>query len=762
MKQWTTWTVCFLVMCMACTAFGELTEWEKLSAEGVACFNSGDYAAALELHQKALALAEKTMGTANTNTATSLNNLAEVYRLQRQYDKAEPLQIRALEIRKKQLGLENPDTATSMINLGLIYRARGEYDKAEPLYLQALAIDEKAYGPDRLEVAVDLNNLAVLYHVQSQFDKAEPLYQRALAIREKALGLDHPLTKSTRANMAAFQEARSKSVTVRQGAASDSAETAPADEYAQSRGQWMLEISPAEVLSAFVQLRRTQMDALAEKQGVQLPASYEEMFACVASNDWPAVSNLFERIKKSIGQYEGGKPDAALNNEFWQYALEVYGFYEQYANWDADLLDLYARDMIRSIPENAIYFGGTDPGRFVLTAYQAAIGKRFFVITQNALADNLYMDFLRANAAEGLHLPSQDDCQAAFRQYVDDVQAGRTPAGAEVSVENGQVSVKGVQGVMMINGLISRKIFELNKGSRPMVVEESYVIPWMYPYLEPHGVLLQLNPESLSSLSPECVEKDRVFWETCVADLMRRPVFLQDEYARRTFSKLRSAIAGVYAYRHMNDEAIRAFQQALELYPASPEAIFRLADLYVQLQRVDEAVSLVKEGLEKTPAIPQLRPYLNQLLQMKANHQRRMELEEKMKAGSSVEDALELARIYLALNQTMLFEKLVEQILAASDPTGASYQSVAKLCAEARRNDLLPKALTKYVEVKPADALAWYDLAVAYAANKQLAEGLQALKLAVDAGGEEIAQRARDDSHLDALRNDPQFKEIVP
>ena len=47
---------------------------------------------------------------------------------------AEPLQRRALDIREKALGLEHPDTATSLNNLAELYHLQGRYEVAEPLY----------------------------------------------------------------------------------------------------------------------------------------------------------------------------------------------------------------------------------------------------------------------------------------------------------------------------------------------------------------------------------------------------------------------------------------------------------------------------------------------------------------------------------------------------------------------------------------------------------------------------------------------------
>ena|ERR1700680_4968344 len=76
---------------------------------------------------------------------------------------------------------------TDLNNLAELYRAQGQYAKAEPLYLQALEIEKKVLGPEHPNVARELNNLALLYDAQGQYAKAEPLYRQALAILQKVL-----------------------------------------------------------------------------------------------------------------------------------------------------------------------------------------------------------------------------------------------------------------------------------------------------------------------------------------------------------------------------------------------------------------------------------------------------------------------------------------------------------------------------------------------------------------------------------------------
>ncbi|HEY6341789.1 MAG TPA: tetratricopeptide repeat protein [Bryobacteraceae bacterium] len=114
---------------------------------------------------------------------------------------------RASSLVVRDWGPDHPNAATSLNNLAELYRAQGGYAQAEPLYRRALAIWEKALGPDHPYTAISVNNLGALYYAQGRYEQAEPLYQRALAIREKVLGPDHPNTALARAGYAAVRQA---------------------------------------------------------------------------------------------------------------------------------------------------------------------------------------------------------------------------------------------------------------------------------------------------------------------------------------------------------------------------------------------------------------------------------------------------------------------------------------------------------------------------------------------------------------------------
>ena len=163
--------------------------------------SQGRYSEAEPLYIQALALKRQLLGEEHPDVATSLNNLAALYRSQGRYSEAEPLYIQALALKRQLLGEEHPDVVSSLNNLAALYDSQGRYSEAEPLYIQALALRRQLLGEEHPSVAASLNNLALLYRSQKRYLEAEPLYQKALEIAELSLGVNHPNTITIRKNL---------------------------------------------------------------------------------------------------------------------------------------------------------------------------------------------------------------------------------------------------------------------------------------------------------------------------------------------------------------------------------------------------------------------------------------------------------------------------------------------------------------------------------------------------------------------------------
>lgn len=252
---------------------------------------------------------------------------------------------------------------------------------------------------------------------------------------------------------------------------------------------------------------------------------------------------------------------------------------------------------------NAIFFGGTDPGRFVPTymIYSAKVRPDVFLITQNALADPTYLDTMRSLYADQIWMPTAIDNSNAFNEYVYLVRTGQLPNLGAISDHGGRIQVNGAMEVMEINAIITKQIFDKNIAFHDFYVEESYAMRWMNPYLTPHGLIMKLNNKELSY--PEfnaSVQNDMDFWDWYTRRLTSNPAYERDVAARRAFSKLRASIAGLYATRNMVQASERSFIDGIILYPYSPECTIRyMRELLYPYGRLEDAILYIEKLVYK-------------------------------------------------------------------------------------------------------------------------------------------------------------------
>jgi len=278
-----------------------------------------------------------------------------------------------------------------------------------------------------------------------------------------------------------------------------------------------------------------------------------------------------------------------------------------------------------TMDSGAVLFGGTDSGRFVAShmifvesrTHAKTRGTDFdrhdvYLLTQNALTEQTYRQSLRdqygANRPSAsvpatladrpgwqniifwntwyllgrdrlypdkpLVLPSEEDVDRIFR-------------------ETGSVAAN------VINSELTRWIFERNREQHTFYVEESFVMPWMYDYAEPYGIIFRLQPRATLRLPPQVLVRDQAYWSELTRQLLSDKRFEQDAVAQRTFAKLRANIGGLYAHRGYAREAERALRQALTLSAESEDATYRLAQLCAREQRYDEAMRVLTDYLRR-------------------------------------------------------------------------------------------------------------------------------------------------------------------
>jgi tetratricopeptide (TPR) repeat protein len=482
--------------------------------------------------------------------------------------------------------------------------------------------------------------------------------------------------------------------------------------------------------------------------------------------------------------------------------------------------------------KDAVLYGGTDPGRFVPTymifcesrvkpqhRYQSPYlpeskGRDFdrsdvYIITQNALADGTYMNYIRDhydysrpnpedpktlekfspwqrsvfkwgwNALDRkndfpkapIRIPTPDDSARAFQQFVSEVQSGARPNRGDIVIENGRVQVTGALAVMEINGILAKYIFDWNKTNHAFYVEESYVIQWMYPYLSPAGVIMKIEKEMLPApqqnpkLWQDIVAKDKAYWDKLTKEFTAREEFRRNADAKKSFSKMRSAIAGVYLFRGMMAEAEYAFRQSVELCPESPEGNFRLAELCMNQRRYADARQLIAAYLAIDEYNASAKGFLNQINDIETCDKRRTELQAKLGSGANINDVMELLSIYARLNLQNELSQLSGMVLNNDKAPAECLFQVGTLLNNVRRPDLAVNAFRRYVALVPRDPKGWVEMGWLSITQNKSNEGYDAWRRAVELGGEATRNQLRTDGRFQPLWQQqnlpPPFRDLV-
>lgn len=415
-------------------------------------------------------------------------------------------------------------------------------------------------------------------------------------------------------------------------------------------------------LKQFVAEKESQANAATNE-----PApGFAPFFAAAERGDWWQMSNTFQDFRKHAGQYEGSRnTDPRLHGPRWQAIIEVWGAFDAFGEGDEKYSALFGNDIINSIPPGSIYFGGTDPGRFLITGMQKSQvnGNPFFTLTQNALADGTYLDYLSTMYGGKIYTPTAEDSQKCFQEYTEDaeqrLQSHQLKPGEDISQDaSGHVQVRGQVAVMEINGLLAKIVFDKNP-DREFYIEESFPLDWMCPYLEPHGLIFKLDRQPLATLSDEVIQRDHDCWTKYAAGMIgdwlhddtsikavtdfaekvflkndfggygSDPRFVENPYAHKMFSKERSSIAQLYAWRaqhatdaaekrRMNDAADFAFRQAVALCPYSPEAVYGYTTLLVAEKRAGDALLIAETAAKFKSADGQFQNLVSQLKRYQA------------------------------------------------------------------------------------------------------------------------------------------------
>jgi tetratricopeptide (TPR) repeat protein len=462
-----------------------------------------------------------------------------------------------------------------------------------------------------------------------------------------------------------------------------------------------------------------------------------------------------------------------------------------------------------------------------------------------------------------IYIPTPEDSQRCFQEYLKDAEKRaahdnnpqlrneprQLKPGEDVHIVNEggaqRVQVSGQVAVMAINGLLTKVIFDHNPLNE-FYVEESFPLDWMYPYLTPHGDIMKINRQPLAELTPDIVRRDHEYWkqfakrgpgdfidyDTPVSNIVafiektyikkdfsgftgdRR--FVRDNDAQKAFSKLRSSIGGLYAWRinaarteaerqRMLKEADFTFKQAFAFCPYSPEAVFRYVQLLATSGRIEDAVLIAQTCQKLDPYNEQVKGLVRNLTdargQQSAIHQaqsglKQMEAEWRA-APTNLQTGFTLAQTYLSMQQTNLAIQVLDQVVAnpkvapgtvltiaslysqigrpdklqtmlplfdriVADPKPEvnAVLAVARLMAEMGRVDKLEPTLEKLVQTAPDQPEGWYDLAALKTTLNKQPAAITALAKALELSAKRLATNAKAKDLRGELEKDPRFVQL--
>lgn len=447
----------------------------------------------------------------------------------------------------------------------------------------------------------------------------------------------------------------------------------------------------------------------------------------------------------------------------------------------------YGVDMLRPLEKGAIVYGGTDPGRFVPTYMifcESQQPKQFkhepdfdrsdlYIITQNALADLSYAKYIRDQyddrfrpkkftpfekwlnrdkqyPKQGLHLLDDEE----FGKCMADFARQRQEKHADMNLD--------VMGIFEINGIIARAIFEQNKKDHTFYVEESLPIDWMYPYMVPAGLLLRLNPEPISKLSPQVVEQDRKFWDDYTARLQADPCFQDSLDAQRSFSKLRNSFGNMYRARGMTQEALYAYKQALEISPDNSEVVQNYFLLLMSGKQYDLAEAALHRAIEIDPHNDAFRKMLAAVQEQsdldKALAELREQIVQSPKDYSLRDQELQilyrkqdLEGMEKALNELVLFPELPHE----------TFVEYVKFLSGMNRMDTAIKLLNLRKKIDPTNGDLLYNAAALEAYKGNTKDALKTFSEAVKFGGPQIIDTARTDTRFGSLLTNAEFIKLM-
>ena len=373
----------------------------------------------------------------------------------------------------------------------------------------------------------------------------------------------------------------------------------------------------------FGRSRRELVAKLAERFHQHVPPEVERFFTALEGGRWEEINAAHEALLLSKDQFNQPRTDEL--HHIWRPIQEAWGAAREAHDWPAQTLLDYGNSVLGSLRPGMIYAGGTDPGCFIPTMLnETTDGERHIVLTQNALADGTYLDYLNTLYGDQMTTLTQEDSQRAFKEYTTDAQRRlehdqqfpnepkQIRPGENVRMVDGHVEVTGQVAVMAINEKLFQTLMRNNPGLS-FAIEQSFPFKSFYGNTTPLGPIMELGVQDQNGFSAERAAQSVDYWRATAQQLLSDPALTDGSNPRKAYSKLVAEQADLFLARNYTAEAEQAFRIANEICPSSPEAVYRYVNLLVGQSRFQDAIPVVENAMRSDPGNRQFQNLLTEV-----------------------------------------------------------------------------------------------------------------------------------------------------
>jgi tetratricopeptide (TPR) repeat protein len=187
MRAFSVGTAILLLSSLWPVAAAPSDSWANKRNEGLAAEKAGDYKKAEKLFGEAVKEATG-FGDKDKRLATALNDLGDLYALERKYDDARPVFLRVLKLDEEKYGKNSTSLIGPLNNVVRVTCAGGKCSDTTPELKRLLQIKENAGGIYLQDIPVALLLLAEAYEKQGKYADAVAYVNQAVVAQAKLTG----------------------------------------------------------------------------------------------------------------------------------------------------------------------------------------------------------------------------------------------------------------------------------------------------------------------------------------------------------------------------------------------------------------------------------------------------------------------------------------------------------------------------------------------------------------------------------------------